>query len=143
MMKKIYIVTLIICLTSLFIGCSEENNETYRSELLGLEISFPQEWTGKYLLEEDETGITVYHAETHQKYPMMGILFLVRKFQGGADVYNKETNPGGNYVISQTDDYTYLLIVPTDVQFDPNNSKEYIDMSEQIGKIREGIKFTQ
>ncbi len=139
--KNIFIVFLFLILIFNLIGCDKKNNETYKSESLNLEIFFPEEWNGKYLLEEDETGITVYHTKTYQNYANFGVLFILRKAEGGADVYNENTNPGGNYIISQTEEYTYLMLIPTDVQCDINDPNEYLEIAEQIGEIRENIKF--
>ena len=66
-----------------------------------------------------------------------GYLFTVECHEGSCDPAAEFA--ARQYVIASTPKETYFLILPSDVQYDPNNAavaREYLNMSQQIGEVR-------
>ena len=66
-----------------------------------------------------------------------GYLFTVECRQGSCDP--AADFAARQYVIASTPKETYFLILPSDVQYDPNNAavaQEYLNMSQQIGEVQ-------
>lgn len=66
-----------------------------------------------------------------------GYLFTVECRQGSCDP--AADFAARQYVIASTPKETYFLILPSDVQYDPNNAavaREYLNMSQQIGEVQ-------
>lgn len=66
-----------------------------------------------------------------------GYLFTVECRQGSCDP--AADFAARQYVIASTPKETYFLILPSDVQYDPNDTavaREYLNMSKQIGEVQ-------
>lgn len=66
-----------------------------------------------------------------------GYLFTVECHEGSCDPAAEFA--ARQYVIASTPKETYFLILPSDVQYDPNNAavaQEYLNMSQQIGEVQ-------
>ena len=66
-----------------------------------------------------------------------GYLFTVECHEGSCDP--AADFAARQYVIASTPKETYFLILPSDVQYDPNNAavaREYLNMSQQIGEVQ-------
>lgn len=118
---------------------SEQADEyIYINSDIGFPVSIPASWTGKYTIEHQENGFTVYHTATYDANPDMGMLFRVSRREGVIpDEWITENAGGATYFSG--DNYYIAFIVPTDMQYFDSTSDEYIELAKQIDEIRRGI----
>jgi hypothetical protein len=109
----------------------------------GITLILPDEWAGKYGAETSADGgtITVYHLGTREDadsaYKGAGVLFRI--VRGDELLPIDYVYPVPGYTIASTADTTYSLLMASDVQYDqfnPVTSKEYLELSNSVGKIQ-------
>ena len=105
----------------------------------GLTVVLPESWRGKcgYELQDGSLGVYLRAARTGEGLDDAGYLFTVECRQGSCDP--AADFAARQYVIASTPKETYFLILPSDVQYDPNNAavaREYLNMSQQIGEVQ-------
>jgi len=104
----------------------------------GISLVLPDNWKGKYGVEQDGDHIRVYHLATRERYPTseIGILFAVS--------FTEEIRPMDYiwpwpaHTIAITETGTYLFGYPSDVQFDqtdPVSMAEYKELSDDTKNI--------
>ena len=104
-----------------------------------IHIEFPEIWNDKWDFEvPDYNVVQLYHAESYEKWGG-GHLCTFARF---TDDKYKECP---SYVIlKETDEAVYVIIYPTDVQFDPEDeqsTKEYLEMYNSIDEVIERVRF--
>ena len=141
------LLTLTLCLSS----CSKNQktqHQTYTSDAAKAQLTFPEnssailyvnqrldfsaelplDWIGQVEIKEEyglhhQNGgncITFYHKPTHDNGEG-GVLFFIDCYPGEWS----EDNPpviAGHVVVAQTEDYTYLLRTPSDVEYSESDS---------------------
>ena len=105
----------------------------------GLTVVLPESWRGKcgYELQDGSLGVYLRAARTGEGLDEAGYLFTVECHEGSCDP--AADFAARQYVIASTPKETYFLILPSDVQYDPNNAavaREYLNMSQQIGEVQ-------
>ena len=105
----------------------------------GLTVVLPESWRGKcgYDIQNGALGVYLRAARTGEGLDDAGYLFTVECRQGSCDP--AADFAARQYVIASTPKETYFLILPSDVQYDPNNAavaREYLNMSQQIGEVQ-------
>ena len=105
----------------------------------GLTVVLPESWRGKcgYELQDGSLGVYLRAARTGEGLDEAGYLFTVGCHEGSCDP--AADFAARQYVIASTPKETYFLILPSDVQYDPNNAavaREYLNMSQQIGEVQ-------
>lgn len=105
--------------------------EVYSSH--GITVSFPADWTGRYVITENDTGFSVYQKASYEKQEGMGYLF---ELYCGTEFMNYGA---GEYLLAYSDDgMLYYLMQPTDVPCDledENISGEYMLMCQDLDEI--------
>lgn len=91
-------------------------------------VDIPDSWQGHYTYEEADDSVTFYNTE-NANVGFGGMLFSICRYAPGSDYQDLP-----NYrVLSETDEYTYLVLYPSDVQYDYENetlSSIYQEMSD-------------
>ena len=105
----------------------------------GLTVVLPENWRGKcgYDIQNGALGVYLRAARTGEGLDDAGYLFTVECHEGSCDPAAEFA--ARQYVIASTPQKTYFLILPSDVQYDPNNAavaQEYLNMSQQIGEVQ-------
>ena len=105
----------------------------------GVTVVLPESWRGKcgYELQDGSLGVYLRAARTGEGLDEAGYLFTVECHEGSCDP--AADFAARQYVIASTPKETYFLILPSDVQYDPNNAavaQEYLNMSQQIGEVQ-------
>ena len=105
----------------------------------GLTVVLPESWRGKcgYDIQNGALGVYLRAARTGEGLDDAGYLFTVECRQGSCDP--AADFAARQYVIASTPKETYFLILPSDVQYDPNDAavaQEYLNMSKQIGEVQ-------
>lgn len=105
----------------------------------GLTVVLPESWRGKcgYELQDGSLGVYLRAARTGEGLDEAGYLFTVECHEGSCDPAAEFA--ARQYVIASTPQKTYFLILPSDVQYDPNNAavaQEYLNMSQQIWEVQ-------
>ena len=105
----------------------------------GVTVVLPESWRGKcgYDIQNGALGVYLRAARTGEGLDEAGYLFTVECRQGSCDP--AADFAARQYVIASTPKETYFLILPSDVQYDPNNAavaQEYLNMSQQIGEVQ-------
>ena len=105
----------------------------------GVTVVLPESWRGKcgYDIQNGALGVYLRAARTGEGLDDAGYLFTVECRQGSCDP--AADFAARQYVIASTPQKTYFLILPSDVQYDPNNAavaQEYLNMSQQIGEVQ-------
>ena len=105
----------------------------------GLTVVLPESWRGKcgYDIQNGALGVYLRAARTGEGLDDAGYLFTVECRQGSCDP--AADFAARQYVIASTPKETYFLILPSDVQYDPNDAavaQEYLNMSQQIGEVQ-------
>lgn len=105
----------------------------------GVTVVLPESWRGKcgYELQNGALGVYLRAARTGEGLDDAGYLFTVECRQGSCDP--AADFAARQYVIASTPKETYFLILPSDVQYDPNDAavaQEYLNMSKQIGEVQ-------
>lgn len=130
-------------------GCVQaKNNEAadgilYNNEALGFSMRIPGAWKDRYLIKESENGVAVYNKKISEKYEEAGRLFTIERVTGEliteADIQQAAI---GQQIVLQGNGYTYVLTMPSDVQYptdDEEMSREYKAMSDQISTISDSM----
>lgn len=103
----------------------------------GLTLILPDSWKGKYGYDVQDGYLGVYLRSAHEKQDDNGYLFWIDSVNGSYPM--DFSSPANETVIASTKATTYLLIRPSDVQYDPENAKmeeEYLEMTREIGNIK-------
>lgn len=77
----------------------------------------PYSWEGHYQYEETADAVTFYSTE-NAAAGYGGVLFSVCRYAAGSDYQSLPSYQ----VLSETDSYTYIVIYPTDVQYNYNDT---------------------
>ena len=102
-------------------------------------VTFPDSWVNKCVIEENETGFSIYKKASYEKENGMGFICGFSRLQ--EPVYYG----CGETMIGYTDDGVFYYIDrPTDVPCDTQQEEvmnEYVEMSAQADEIAESAKF--
>ena len=103
----------------------------------GISLILPDWWKGKYEIKQDDKYVNVYHTATRERSEYGGMLFGVS--------FEEQIRPMDYlwpwpaFTIAITENGTYYLGQPSDVQFDLNDpvtSAEYQALSDDIKNIQ-------
>jgi len=124
---------------------STEDSLTYTNHELGIEIEFPETWEDKYIVEKFENSIEVLNKKINEESDFQGMLFTIKR-EVGELITEEDINqsPVNEKIIGKNKGYTYILRLPSDVQYPPENenlSEEYKSMNNKINEIVEKTKF--
>jgi hypothetical protein len=145
------VVLVIISILSAVVLCTsctpdvekEINNITYSNNDLGFELSFPEDWDGKYFIEESDKSICVYSKKIKENTGLPGLLFSIVRLTG--ELITEEDiaqSPSPERIIQKGNGYTFILRIPSDVQYPPDNEEmfdEYKSMEKDVRTIAESI----
>lgn len=112
---------------------------TYENDNIGMALSFPIDWKNQCIVNETENGINVYHKETYEKYTETGLLFSIDRVVG--ELITDEDfsqDPAPQKILLQGNGYTFLLKMPTDIQYpldDNELHKDYENLAEMIPTV--------
>lgn len=116
---------------------SSKAETEYNSKKFGLSMIFPESWKDKYIVEEDDSGITVYFKPGEKaKDEYSGQLFSIVKKTDDLPEWMYDT-VGERYF--KKDDVTFLIGGPTDVSFPPEHP-EFMTFSKMQQEIPEVLK---
>ena len=101
----------------------------YVNQRLGFSAELPLDWIGQVEIKEEyglhhQNGgncITFYHKPTHDNGEG-GILFFIDCYPGEWSEDNPPVIAGHSVVVAQTEDNTYLLRTPSDVEYSESDS---------------------
>lgn len=90
----------------------------YKSENANFSLNLPLSWCGKYIVKEQNNQVIFLQKACYEKYgDGYGMLFYIETVAGKATNEQIEGDAGNRSVILQTEQYTYILGKPTEVQF--------------------------
>lgn len=144
---RIVILLLAISLgITLLTGCSKEkvasNSKTqiYKSTSLGLSLTFPADWSGKYTVKETSQGIFVYFKPVKKVNDNTGLYFCILKKTNDLNESIYDSVSGKKEI--SVNGISYFLGGPTDVNF-PEDHPEFntfVKLQSQIPDIINSIK---
>lgn len=122
-------------------SAEEPSSILYVNNQLGFSMEMPLNWMGQVEVEEEyglhhQNGgncITFYHKPTHDNGEG-GILFFIDCYPGEWSEDNPPVIAGHSVVVAQTENYTYLLRTPSDVEYsesDPMLAEAYQSLIAQ------------
>lgn len=131
-------------------GCifkHKQNAGVFECEPLGFSIAIPQYWEGKYGTQSGQDSITFYHTGIRQAYGEgTGRLLTIRRLDGIISEKEAEDTPWPTKYLMQSGSYTYVMEMPSDVQYpvwEGGNralANEYVKMAEGIAVIENSIR---
>ena len=122
--------------------------ETAMLEEINLTLIFPDDWKGKYSVERNGQNYIFYHTQIREDdiwtEPFNGgILFYIVCYEESMTP-KQFVERGYDFVPSRylfsTNDKTYILCYPSDVQWNPENSEQETEYLGMEGEIKD-IKF--
>src|SRR6056297_1037843 len=124
---------------------STQDSLTYTNHELDIEIEFPETWKDKYIIDEFENSIEILSKKVNEGSDFQGVLFNIRR-EVGELITEEDLNqsPVNEKIIGKNKGYTYILRLPSDVQYPPDNqelTEEYKSMNSKINEIVEKTKF--
>ncbi len=133
-------------------SAEEPSSILYVNHQLGFSMEMPLNWMGQVEVEEEyglhhQNGgncITFYHKPTHDNGEG-GILFFIDCYPGEWSEDNPPVIAGHSVVVAQTENYTYLLRTPSDVEYsesDPMLAEAYQSLIAQQDLIISHIYAT-
>lgn len=150
--KKIYIILtitfILACIFSFFIGkydyehnfkrydlimgsnlIKEYNTYLYENENLGISLSFPSKWEGKFGIEEKDDRVNVYYLANGEQSNNTTLLFSIR----GLSAFWEEIELN----IIKTEGL-YLFTGPTRISLEKDSEEylEYVDLYKDIQNIQ-------
>ena len=122
-------------------SAEEPSSILYVNNQLGFSMEMPLNWMGQVEVEEEyglhhQNGgncITFYHKPTHDNGEG-GILFFIDCYPGEWSEDNPPVISGHSVVVAQTENYTYLIRTPSDVEYsesDPMLAEAYQSLIAQ------------
>lgn len=122
-------------------SAEEPSSILYVNNQLGFSMEMPLNWMGQVEVKEEyglhhQNGgncITFYHKPTHDNGEG-GILFFIDCYPGEWSEDNPPVIAGHSVVVAQTENYTYLLRTPSDVEYsesDPMLAEAYQSLIAQ------------
>ena len=117
----------------------EKEQEIIKVGDSGITLILPDEWKGKYGVEQYGSNVTVYHLATRESFgdgTYGGDLFRLFCLEGRYPMDYVFPYPGFTIAITETN--TYVFNYPSDVQYDINNpasAAEYRELSGDVGSI--------
>lgn len=122
-------------------SAEEPSSILYVNHQLGFSMEMPLNWMGQVEVKEEyglhhQNGgncITFYHKLTHDNGEG-GILFFIDCYPGEWSEDNPPVIAGHSVVVAQTENYTYLLRTPSDVEYsesDPMLAEAYQSLIAQ------------
>ena len=104
-----------------------------------INIIFPESWNNKWDFKVTADNVVqLYHAQSYEKWGG-GHLCTFARFTD--EIYKEYPS---YEVLKETDKAVYVIIYPTDVQFDPEDeqsTKEYLEMYNSIDEVIERVRF--
>lgn len=119
---------------------SEVTNQDREYTLGSITITFPENWEGKYLLEEQDNGFTVYQKSSYDVQMGAGFLFWI----GESDT--PEYNLPAGRILAYTEDKAYMIIYPSDVPYiydDDAIAREYEEMALGMESIERSLQIAE
>ena len=113
---------------------------------LGFSIVFPNSWSNKVLIGQNETMVIVYHKEIYEDWNGAGSLFCIERVEGSYDDAEAVTP---TQTILVANGYTYLFHTPSDVQYpiwdggNPEQAADYLSMCNDFEGIKASVAAIQ
>lgn len=101
-------------------------------------LTIPEAWEDKYTVETNASGVSFYQKASREASEYMG--FLCGIYREDGPFYDL---PGGR-ALAYTEEHMYLLSLPTDVQYDPDNpelAEEYHEMSRLVDALAASMEL--
>lgn len=118
-----------------------DQTEKYQSAKFGLSMEFPSSCKGKYMVEENESGIDVYFKPKQKVDDGMGLLFSIIKKTNDLDegMYDSISGAKKYYEVNGV---TYLVGGPTDVSFPETHPefKTFLKIKADIPEVLKTLK---
>lgn len=146
--KGFYLFLAILLIGSILLSaCTKETTSnpgaetTFTSDELDISLVIPQGWNDKYLTESSENTLNFY-SKNNKEYG--GLLFSIERLVGELITEEDiEQAPQGQRILLQEKGYTYILRMPSDVQYSLDKDKlhkEYEEMMAQVDTLTSSIK---
>lgn len=114
---------------------------TYTNKNLGFSLELPASWENKYSIDEIDNSVGFLHTESDLKTSAQGLLFAIIRYPG--KMTNEQALIGGGgtrSLVFTTDNYSYVLITPTGVEYSDETEDDYLEMSADIAWILKTVK---
>lgn len=145
--KPYLLVILILIGSILFSSCTKETSSDPISEIqftneeLNFSLDIPGQWKDKYTTETYENGVNFYSIN-NKDYG--GLLCSIERLVGEL-ISQEDMNqaPVSQKILLQENGYSYILRMPSDVQFSIDNKKlqkEYEEMQALVDEMASSIK---
>lgn len=146
--KKTYLLLIFILIGSIiFSSCTKETSSDPKSEIqfsseeFNFSLEIPSQWKDKYITEDYENGVNFYSKNNRD---FGGLVFSIERLVGELITEeDMEQAPVSQKILLQENGYTYILRMPSDVQFALDNNKlkkEYEEMQGLVDDMTSSIK---
>jgi hypothetical protein len=120
---------------------SSAANLTYTNKNLGFSLELPASWENKYSIEAIDNSVLFLHTESDLQTSAQGVLFAVIRYPGKMTKEQALIGAGSTRsLLFTTDNYTYVLITPTGVEYSEETEEEYLRMSADIAWILKTVQ---
>ncbi len=145
--KNLFFLILIIIGSMIISSCTKKTSsdpisETlFTNEALNFSVEIPSQWDEKYLIEGYENGVHFYSINNRE---YGGLLCSIERLVGEL-ITQKDMDqaPVSQKILLKDNGYTYILRMPSDVQFALDNNKlknEYKEMQALVNDMASTIK---
>ena len=121
-------------------GIREPEEDRYRYTWQEMTITLPQDWAGHCVMEESETGFSIYQKASYEKDDTLG--YICGFFRTEEPVEYDH----GKIIVAYTEDgKLYYMAEPTDVSCDMEDEKivgEYIRMCGQTQQLKASLQIS-
>jgi len=105
---------------------SAENGIEYINRWIGVSLTLPASWEGKYAIIEYNDSFEVRHSLSMETANGAGLLFYV--FRTEAILEGTLGGAGARFIAAQTPSFYYILAGPASVEFSEESEAEYNEM---------------
>lgn len=127
MNQKFKIMIVILMFVFLLSGCQESiKGEVYHNEKYGFSIEIPENWAGKYKIEEEDSKVTFYY--TGYEYGGGNFQEFFKIIVMDEETYNKKER-GRELFLTIEEGNVFFVVTPLDVGIaDEEKSEEYSNL---------------
>jgi len=115
------------------------NGIVYTNSKIGFSLTLPALWAGQYSVVPSATSVSFLHKQlAEQPGGTGGVLFSIIRYDGkleSADV----VGAGERYLVAQTNEYSFVLAYPSDVEYTAASEASYQDLASNIDEIGETV----
>jgi hypothetical protein len=108
----------------------------YTNSEVGFSLTLPASWAGQYGVFSSATSASFFYkgSDEDQAGSKMGVLFSIIRYDGKLAAKDA-AGAGKRYLVAQTNQYSYVLAYPSDIEYTDTSKAGYQKFAADIDKI--------